>query len=287
MGKNKGPGAREGGGAKKQNGRAEAAATLAASATAKGAKGSGSSSTKQDRAELVNFPRIGYENGSKPSSRKLGEASVLETDQILMYSNTLTDKECDALVAMFDPGRGAGDALAMQPSPPARKGEAERTNSRFSTVSPVFAAQLYEATGIKQAVAAWPSMFPQSASVPKALSSNIRIYRYDPGDIFACHYDDHSTDPHYGPTFGRTEWTLLIYLTGEPDIQGGQTVFYKSHTRPKAGINATDKAVVAPLQKGAALFHRHGKVCMLHEALPPTKGTKWVLRSDLIFGPPS
>lgn len=232
---------------------------------------------KQNRE--IALPRI----GGQKQPRTLPAAHVLVSDQVLLYPDALTASECTALIAMFDTTGSERTPRTMVASPPAKKGEAERTNFRFSTTAPDFAKQLYEATGLSCAVAGWQSMFPRSGARPIGLSSNIRIYRYDPGAHFACHYDDHSTDPHFGPGWGRTEWTLLVYLSGEPDVQGGQTVFYKGHVRPKNGMQS-ENAIVVPLQKGAALLHRHGKVCMLHEALPPTRGTKWVLRSDLIFG---
>ncbi|PWN36637.1 uncharacterized protein FA14DRAFT_4964 [Meira miltonrushii] len=239
-------------------------------ATSKTTASASNSSVQDD----VRFPAI----GGQKHARTLESPQVLVADQVLLYPNTLTNSECESLIGMFD-----SDNLKMQASPPAKKGEAERTNFRFSTVSPKFAKELYESTGLSKVVADWPSVFPKMNAKPVGLSSNIRIYRYDPGAIFACHYDDHSIDPHFGPSWGKTEWTLLVYLTGEPEVQGGQTVFYKGHTRPKDGIQS-ENAIVAPLMKGAALLHRHGKACMLHEALPPTKGTKWVLRSDLVFG---
>lgn len=214
-----------------------------------------SGNSKPNDASSIQFPFIGNKKGPP---RTLEAPKVLAPDQILLYENVLTSKECDELVSMFSPSSEA--SLSMQASPPAKKGEAERTNSRFSTVSPSFASQLYTSTGLSSVVKAWPSMFTNTSLKPKALSSNIRVYRYDPGDIFACHYDDHSTDPFYGPDYGKTEWTLLIYLTGEPDVEGGQTVFYKSHVRPKKGMADQDKAIVVPLVKGGAVLHRHGKV---------------------------
>lgn len=240
---------------------------------------SNANSKNTSAQDEVHFPSV----GGQKQPRSLTSPQVLVPDQVLLYPNILTSQECESLIEMFDDSKNPSKNLQMQASPPAKKGEAERTNFRFSTISPKFAKELFESTGLSKVVASWPSIFPKLNVKPVGLSSNIRIYRYDPGAIFACHYDDHSTDPYFGPSWGKTEWTVLIYLTGEPEVQGGQTVFYKGHSRPKDGIQS-DNALVAPLMKGAALLHRHGKMCMLHEALPPTKGTKWVLRSDLVFG---
>ncbi len=43
-------------------------------------------------------------------------------------------------------------------------------------------------------------------------------------------------------------------------------------------------ASVTP-ETGLALLHRHGDDCLLHEGRPVIAGTKYILRSDVIFGP--
>jgi hypothetical protein len=201
----------------------------------------------------ISFPQVG--GLRKP--RSLETAEELAADQIVLYRNALTAQECRDIIHLFDVENK--DKLKMEASPPAKKGEAQRTNYRFSTTSPEFAKQLYEMVGIQKECKDWPSMFPGKDLVPVGLSSNIRVYRYEPGAIFGCHYDDHSIDPHYGPSFGKSEWTLLFYLTGEEDgVEGGQTVFYTSHSQPKR--KTAENTIVAPLRRGTALFHRHGKV---------------------------
>ena len=53
---------------------------------------------------------------------------------------------------------------------------------------------------------------------------------------------------------------------------------------PCAGRKGKVVASVTP-EAGLALLHRHGDGCLLHEGRPVTAGTKYVLRSDIIFGP--
>jgi hypothetical protein len=71
----------------------------------------------------------------------------------------------------------------------------------------------------------------------------------------------------------------LIYLSGKEDgVEGGETVFYRD-AKKKGG------EIVVGIERGLALLHRHGgSDCLLHEGRTVTKGTKWVLRSDLVFG---
>lgn len=207
--------------------------------------------TKESNGIEVSFPAVG---GIK-QPRTLSAPSILLADQVVLYPNALTLQECRDMINLFD---SPFSQHKLEPSPPARKGEAHRTNQRFSQTSPDFAKQLYEKTGIQKEVANWPSMFGNHLK-PIGLSSNIRVYRYQPNDVFGCHYDDHSIDPFYGPSFGKSEWTLLFYLTGEEDgVEGGQTVFYTSHAVPKR--KTPENTIQAPLLRGAALLHRHGKV---------------------------
>lgn len=100
--------------------------------------------------------------------------------------------------------------------------------------------------------------------------------------VFDCiaHYDD---DFYDSKTKLRSEWTLLIYLTGKEDgVEGGSTIFYPEGLSRKG--KASSNTVVAPLIKGSALLHKHGADCYLHEGEKVKKGIKWVLRSDVMFG---
>ncbi|KAL9933114.1 hypothetical protein V8E36_007832 [Tilletia maclaganii] len=236
--------------------------------------------------------------------KELGAPEWLIPDQVALFPHFLSASECGAIINLFAPsasgnstsktqaakskssGGGAtvtpssttNSNLALSPSPPAKRGEAVRTNYRASTIDPGFARTLYLA-GLDKAVADWPSQDkPRKGCEPKrpaGLHANIRVYRYDPGAIFGPHYDQTSICPSTGLA---SEWTLLVYLSGpESGLVGGQTVFYDKHS-----VASAQKWEVEP-RTGMALLHRHGAACMLHEALPPTAGTKWVLRSDLHF----
>lgn len=53
-----------------------------------------------------------------------------------------------------------------------------------------------------------------------SFNSNIRLYKYTEGQHFGCHYDDWCRDEDTG---AHSEWTLLIYLSGEEDgVVGGE-----------------------------------------------------------------
>jgi len=87
-----------------------------------------------------------------------------------------------------------------------------------------------------------------TARAGNSLNSNIRMYKYTPNQHFGPHYDDAVVDP--SGSGSRSEWTLLIYLTGVEDgVKGGETVFYLD--------NKMKKQVKAPLNRGTALLHRY------------------------------
>lgn len=110
---------------------------------------------------------------------------------------------------------------------------------------------------------------------PHFFNSNIRVYKYGAGQYFGPHYDDSIKDPLTG---AKSEWTLLIYLSGvEDNVRGGETIFYKEEKgKPR-------EEIVPSLTRGTVLLHRHGQECMLHEGSPVMSGTKYVLRTDLMF----
>lgn len=48
------------------------------------------------------------------------------------------------------------------------------------------------------------------------------MYRYTPSQYFGPHYDDSVRDPE---TEAKSEWTVLVYLTGiEDGVEGGEVL---------------------------------------------------------------
>lgn len=80
-----------------------------------------------------------------------------------------------------------------------------------------------------------------------------------------------AVDPTCPPAPRNQPLTQLIYLSA---CGGGETNFYVSRNRRIASV--------AP-QPGMALLHKHGDCCLDHEGAAVTAGTKYVLRSDVVF----
>ena len=214
-------------------------------------------------------------------------------DQILLIPNFFTATLCKTYVTYL-----SGLPLTTTPGKP-KRGEAVRVNDRFQIEDAGFARRLWEDTSLADLVTGYhPALGPEKGgdAVEQGneskniwggqvlgLNPNIRIYRYRPGQFFDKHYDEsnrlvlETSNPSgvKSKIPAKTTWTLLIYLSRS---EGGETVFYPEG--PRKG--PTPDAVVARVEPGMALLHRHGEECLLHEGREVLSGEKWVLRSDLV-----
>ncbi|KAG6918040.1 hypothetical protein DXG01_016895 [Tephrocybe rancida] len=227
-------------------------------------------STTKTSAPEYQFPPL--------SAKEELECRTLLEDQILLIDDLFTPAECKAFVKFID-------ELPLELTSPKKRGEAERVNHRFSVTSVTFAQRLHALLTPHLPSFPYPTSTKRTQKegdpprLPHSFNSNIRVYKYTPEQHFGKHYDDSVRDPMTG---AKSEWTLLVYLTGVEDgVEGGgvidKTLFYKDER------GKPQEVISAPLTRGTALLHRHGQECMLHEGSMVTKGNKYVLRSDLMF----
>lgn len=101
------------------------------------------------------------------------------------------------------------------------------------------------------------------------VNERFRLYRYDPGQRFAPHYDGafDRTD------FERSQLTFMVYLNEVES--GGATVFFDDGDRQRLRV--------VP-RTGTALIFVHAQ---LHEGSPVMRGRKYVLRTDVMYRRPS
>ncbi|KIL00107.1 hypothetical protein PAXRUDRAFT_822048 [Paxillus rubicundulus Ve08.2h10] len=228
-------------------------------------KSSGTTASRSAPKPGVSFPAI--------SPKNFLDCHVLLDDQIILIDEFLSPEECKRFAKFID-------ELPLELTPPKKKGEAERVNYRFSVNSATFAEQLHSLLLPHLPSFPYPPSVRRPAQsvqprLPHSCNSNIRMYKYTPSQHFGPHYDDSVKDHATG---AKSEWTLLIYLSGVEDgVEGGETLFYKE----ERGVPR--ETIVAPLARGTALLHRHGNECLLHEGSLVHKGTKYILRSDLMF----
>jgi hypothetical protein len=229
--------------------------------------------------------------------------------QVVTIPNFWTATLCKTYVSFL-----SSLPLTTTPGKP-KKGDAVRVNDRFQIDDAAFAERLWSETALKNLVTgiAEEGALGLTEAQRKelwggdvvGLNPNIRIYRYSKGQFFEQHCmswprsdssnctrewialtdpDDDSnnvTIPGSSPIPTRTTWTLLLYLTSPATgCIGGETVFYPDPPKKKSR-DAPPEPIVAELEVGLALLHRHGTDCMLHEGREVTQGEKWVIRSDL------
>lgn len=115
----------------------------------------------------------------------------------------------------------------------------------FGFVDPVLAEQICQKLGFSNGQFA---------------SSQFYLNRYNVGDRISEHMDGHKKE-----NGSRSIKTILIYLNGPPDFEGGNTVIGDTEVVPEVGkIFLMDQDV-------------------LHEAAVVTKGVKYVVRGDLMY----
>lgn len=103
------------------------------------------------------------------------------------------------------------------------------------------------------------------------LNSLFRFYKYESNQRFKKHIDGRVRLEKEGQNY-ESRITFLIYLN--EDFEGGQTVFdYKNEK------NEIEKIEIQP-KTGTALCFVHE---IKHEGKPVPTGTKYVLRSDIMY----
>jgi predicted 2-oxoglutarate/Fe(II)-dependent dioxygenase YbiX len=95
------------------------------------------------------------------------------------------------------------------------------------------------------------------------LNERFRFYRYEPGQYFRWHYDGAF---HRSPS-ERSLTTAMLYLN--EGFEGGETEF----------ALAEGRASITP-GRGLLLLFDHG---LRHQGAPVRRGTKYVLRSDVMY----
>ncbi len=161
--------------------------------------------------------------------------------------NVLTESECAAYIARIR----SGDAEVA----PITQGIdlAVRNNTR------VMWDDAAEADGLLERVKAFvPKRFRDEELA--CANPRLRLYRYQVGEKHGLHFDTVVELPGM-----RSRMTMVFYLND--DFEGGATDFPELPLR------------VVP-QRGSALLFQHR---VLHEAMPVTRGEKFVLRTDLFF----
>lgn len=122
------------------------------------------------------------------------------------------------------------------------------------------------------------------------LNARWRLYKYNPSDVFRPHTDGawpgSGVSPQtgglvqdiYGDRFSQLTWVLYL----NDDFDGGATrFFHPSGEAPNEWFVSGE----VPAVRGAVLCFWHGQhpLSPLHEGSLVTRGTKYIVRSDVLF----
>ena len=109
--------------------------------------------------------------------------------------------------------------------------------------------------------------------VPYGLNDVIRIQKYEPGGYLSRHIDRSITRDGL-----ISKYSLRVFLnsSGPEGFDGGLSVFHVPYEAP----------VIFEPTAGLGLLYPQGELCTLQEENEVTRGAKYVLRADVLFGTP-
>merc|ERR1712118_591724 len=103
----------------------------------------------------------------------------------------------------------------------------------------------------------------------------VRIHKYVQGNVFGRHIDQ--TVQRADGKISR--YSLRIYLNGsDAEFEGGGSIFH---------IPFRADPVVFEPETGLGLIYPQGDQCTVQEEAEVFFGAKYVLRADILFGPPN
>ena len=134
-----------------------------------------------------------------------------------------------------------------------------------------------------------PVPYISKGYVPVSVNEHLRIYKYDPGQCIPCH-DDYRVSRYRKRASGEivkqmSFYTYLVYLND--NFEEGETVYYpkfgtgeeKGHCRYKKDVKLARTDITVTPKTGMVLISDH---VIQHEGRSPKKGTKYVVRTDIM-----
>ncbi len=217
--------------------------------------------------------------------------------RVISNTNILSKDECDQLIiqaetAGFKPSPKSGGGHGQITSTGPRTSQfyvndnLDLANILWSRVNNAVPQNLYNITQV-------PYMNSQTRGdeySPIGVNEHMRFYKYDPGQCILKHDDyrmsrfryDSENDKYYQQ---MTFLTLLVYLN--EDFEYGRTMFWskyadgvtKGHCRFLRNIDTEDADLIIKPVMGMGLISDH---VIQHQGEAPRKGTKYILRTDIV-----
>lgn len=223
-------------------------------------------------------------NLPSPSSPKVVKHDVPFVKAAFVLENVLTPFECQRLVQ-------AASLLGYRPDHPTALSQPTGIDSCEWLVDDSVHDLIYQR--VKE-------LLPSQTSNAQLCGINRRwrFFRYGQGGVYRPHIDGSwpagflSKD---GKSYERDEkgatrsyWTFLIYLND--DFEGGETKFYFPASGDncgeiKSGKESTSLVArgVVPRRGSVLVFPQGNTASLLHEGSAVTMGTKYVIRTDVVY----
>lgn len=203
-----------------------------------------------------------------PTPRVVKMPEVLAREAfITRLDSVFSEEECANLISLAD-ANGYSPALLNVGNGEQILAPEVRSSSRSIIDSEELAGKIWERVAA-HAPDVWP--LPEFVSTPMrrpvvALNERLRFLKYNVGEYFRQHGDG----MYVRPNGERSYVTVLLYLNS--GYEGGRTTFTNSEGQ---------RFEIEP-RAGTVVLHDHR---ILHESPPVKSGTKFIMRTDLMFTP--
>lgn len=219
----------------------------------------------------------------------------LHNDQIFTIDNVISNDECASLIEKAN-SKGWNNSSPSGGGHGRTGKEDPRTNKFCVFHDNTISTKLYNAviktlptdlTFLGQNVY-FNSVTKGAEWTPKFVYDKIRIYKYDVGDSFPEHidYKVKRTVFRDGCEYVQQSFlTLLVYLND--DFKGGETGYWPDHNGIHCRFLRAEEKQSCRKDHQISITPKTGLMVVqdqniLHEGLPPTKGVKYILRTDII-----
>lgn len=181
---------------------------------------------------------------------------LLDGHHIFVIRNFCSPQECDAFIEQSEKAGYEEATIATAAGFVMNKDV--RDNARLILDDSELAARLWQraAEFLPGRIRTW-----QAAG----FNERFRFYRYDPGQMFAPHWDGNFRRDNGE----QSQLTFMLYFND--GFTGGQTRFYLANGAPRLEVKP---------ERGMALVFVHHH---LHEGAPVVQGRKYVLRTDVMY----
>lgn len=121
------------------------------------------------------------------------------------------------------------------------------------------------------------------------INSRWRSFKYKQGGVYRMHIDGSWSAAGLGEggemvndvTDGRVKSRLTFLMYLNDNFEGGETTFFLPNT--KSSSNGLSSYKVRPRMGSVLVFPQGNEASLLHEGTATTKGTKWVVRTDVLY----